>query len=115
VSLNTPPIDWFGLSPILTLTGAAFLALLCAVLVPRTARRAVAAGFSFAGFTAGLVLAIWLYVDSADGHTIAAGAFYRDRWTALGQIILVTTTWRSSSHSCSPRPRGWRSSSARRT
>ncbi len=86
--INTPPIDWFGLSPILALTGASFCALLCAVLVPRTARRVAAAGCSLAGFTAGLVLAIWLYVDSADGHTIVAGAFYRDRWTMLGQIIL---------------------------
>ena len=86
--INTPPIDWFGLSPILALTGASFFALLCAVLVPRTARRVAAAGCSVAGFTAGLVLAIWLYVDSANGHTIVAGAFYRDRWTALGQVIL---------------------------
>jgi NADH-quinone oxidoreductase subunit N len=86
--INTPPIDWFGLSPILALTGASFCALLCAVLVPRTVRRVAAAGCSVAGFTAGLVLAIWLYVDSADGHTIVAGAFYRDRWTMLGQIIL---------------------------
>ena len=86
--INTPPIDWFGLSPILALTGASFCALLCAVLVPRTVRRVAAAGCSVAGFTAGLVLAIWLYVDSADGHTIVAGVFYRDRWTMLGQIIL---------------------------
>jgi NADH-quinone oxidoreductase subunit N len=86
--INTPPIDWFGLSPILTLTGASFCALLCAVLVPRSVRRVVGAGFSLAGFTAGLVLAVWLYVDSADGHTIAADAFYRDRWSALGQVIL---------------------------
>jgi NADH-quinone oxidoreductase subunit N len=86
--INTPSIDWFGLGPILALTGASFVALLCAVLVPRAARRVAAAGCSVAGFTAGLVLAIWLYVDSADGHTIVAGAFYRDRWTMLGQIIL---------------------------
>jgi NADH-quinone oxidoreductase subunit N len=86
--INTPPIDWFGLSPILALAGASFFALLCAVLVPRTARRVAATGCSVAGFTAGLVLAIWLYVDSANGHTIVAGAFYRDRWTALGQVIL---------------------------
>jgi NADH-quinone oxidoreductase subunit N len=86
--INTPPIDWFGLGPILALTGASFCALLCAVVVPRTARRVAAAGCSVAGFTAGLALAIWLYVDSANGHTIVAGAFYRDRWTALGQVIL---------------------------
>ena len=87
-TLNTPSIDWFGLSPILALIGAAFLALLTAVLVPRPVRRLAASAQAVVGFAAGLVLAIWLYVDSANGHTIAAGAFYRDRWTMLGQIIL---------------------------
>jgi NADH-quinone oxidoreductase subunit N len=86
--INTPPIDWFGLSPVLTLTGASFLALLCAVLVPRAARRLTGTGIAVAGFVAGIVLAVWLYVDSADGHTIAADAYYRDRWTSLGQIII---------------------------
>jgi NADH-quinone oxidoreductase subunit N len=86
--INTPSIDWFGLSPVLALTGTAFFALLCAVLVPRTARRLAAASISAVGFSAGIVLSIWLYVDSADGHTIVAGAFYRDRWTALAQVIL---------------------------
>ena len=88
MSLHTPHIDWFGLGPIFALIGAAFFALLCAVLVPRAIRRLAAGGFSLAGFTAGLVLSVWLYVDSAHGHTIVSGAFYRDRWTALGQIIL---------------------------
>jgi NADH-quinone oxidoreductase subunit N len=86
--INTPHIDWFGLSPILTLTGAAFFALLSAVLVPRAVRRVAAASISAVGYIAGIVLAVWLYVDSANGHTIAAGAFYRDRWTALGEVIL---------------------------
>jgi NADH-quinone oxidoreductase subunit N len=81
-------VDWFGLGTIFALVGASFLALLCAVLVPRAMRRVASVGMSFAGFTAGLVLSIWLYVDSANGHTIVSGAFYRDRWTALGQIIL---------------------------
>jgi NADH-quinone oxidoreductase subunit N len=86
--INTPHIDWFGLSPILTLTGAAFFALLSAVLVPRAVRRVAAASISAVGYIAGIVLAVWLYADSANGHTIAAGAFYRDRWTALGEVIL---------------------------
>jgi NADH-quinone oxidoreductase subunit N len=86
--IDTPTIDWFGLSPVLALTGAAFLALLCAVLVPRAGRRLAATSISAVGFVAGTVLSIWLYVNSADGHTIVAGAFYRDRWTALGQVIL---------------------------
>ena len=88
MSLHTPHIDWFGLGPVFALVGTAFLALLCAVLVPQALRRLFSAGVSAAGFTAGLVLSIWLYVDSANGHTIVSGAFYRDRWTALGQIIL---------------------------
>ncbi len=88
MTLHTPHIDWFGLSPVFALIGTAFVALLCAVLVPRALRRLAAAGIAGAGFTAGIVLSIWLYVDSAHGHTIVSGAFYRDRWTALGQIIL---------------------------
>jgi NADH-quinone oxidoreductase subunit N len=88
VTLHTPHVDWFGLGPVFVLIGASFCALLCAVLVPKAARRVAAASFSFAGFLAALVLAVWLYVDSKHGHTIVAGAFYRDRWTALGQVIL---------------------------
>jgi NADH-quinone oxidoreductase subunit N len=88
VTLNTPSVDWFGLGPVLALIGTSFVALLCAVLVPRSVRRIVAAAVSAVGFTAGIVLAVWLYVDSANGHTIVSGAFYRDRWTALGQVIL---------------------------
>jgi NADH-quinone oxidoreductase subunit N len=88
VSLHTPHVDWFGLGSVFALVGASFVALLCAVLVPRALRRLVSAGGSAAGFTAGIVLSVWLYVDSASGHTIVSGAFYRDRWTALGQIIL---------------------------
>jgi len=106
--INTPPIDWFGLSPVLALTGTAFAALLCAVLVPRAARRLAAASISAVGFVAGIVLSIWLYVDSANGHTIVAGAFYRDRWTALGQVILcglgLVTTLLAVEH-----VPGWRS------
>jgi NADH-quinone oxidoreductase subunit N len=58
------------------------------VLVPRAARRVTSAAIACIGFSVGLVLAIWIYVDTPNGHTIAADAFYRDRWTALGQVIL---------------------------
>jgi NADH-quinone oxidoreductase subunit N len=88
VTLHTPHVDWFGLGPVFALIGTSFLALLCAVLVPRALRRLAAASISAVGFTAGIVLSVWLYVDSAHGHTIVSGAFYRDRWTALGQVIL---------------------------
>jgi NADH-quinone oxidoreductase subunit N len=102
VTLHTPHIDWFGLGPVFVLIGASFFALLCAVLVPKVLRRVAAASFSFAGFLAAFVLAVWLYVDSNHGHTIGSGAFYRDRWTALGQVILcgigVVTTLLAVEH-----------------
>ncbi|MES1246341.1 MAG: NADH-quinone oxidoreductase subunit N [Actinomycetota bacterium] len=94
--IHTPHVDWFSISTILVLLGASFLALLSAVLVPRGSRRATAATISALGFVGGLVTSIWLYVDSGNGHRVVGDAFYRDRWTALGEIIvcgigLVTT------------------------
>jgi NADH-quinone oxidoreductase subunit N len=86
--IDTPPIDWFALSTMLALLGASFVALLGAVLVPRGARRPFGAIVSLLGFAGGLVTSIWLYVDSADAHRVVADTFYRDRWTALGQIII---------------------------
>ncbi len=88
MTLQTPHVDWFGLGSVLALTGTAFFALLCAVLVPRSVRRLASAAIASAGFTAGIVLSVWLYVDTPHGHTIVSGAFYRDRWTALGQVII---------------------------
>ena len=86
--IHTPHVDWFAISTILVLLGASFVALLSAVLVPRPARRAFAASISGLGFVGGLVTSVWLYVDSAGGHLTISDAFYRDRWTALAQIVL---------------------------
>jgi NADH-quinone oxidoreductase subunit N len=86
--IHTPHVDWFAISTILVLLGASFVALLGAVLIPARARRAFAASVSALGFVGGLVTSIWLYVDSANGHLVISGAFYRDRWTMLSQIIL---------------------------
>jgi len=66
--ISTPSIDWFGLSPVLTLIGTAFVALLCAVLVPRAARRVAAASISVVGFVAGMAA-----IETLLGVTIAAG------------------------------------------
>jgi NADH-quinone oxidoreductase subunit N len=89
--IQTPHVDWFAISTILVLLGASFLALLAAVLVPRPARRATAAAISTLGFVGGLVTSVWLYVDSADAHRVISGAFYRDRWTMLAQIVICGT------------------------
>jgi NADH-quinone oxidoreductase subunit N len=86
--IHTPHVDWFAISTILVLLGASFVALLGAVLVPARARRAFSTSVASLGFAGGLVTSIWLYVTSASGHLVISGAFYRDRWTMLSQIIL---------------------------
>ncbi len=88
MSIQTPHVDWFSLSTILVLLGASGIVLLGAVLVPRPARRAFAATVAGLGCVGGLVTSVWLYVDSANGHRVVSDAFYRDRWTALAQVIL---------------------------
>jgi NADH-quinone oxidoreductase subunit N len=86
--IHTPHVDWFSLSTILALLGASGIALLSAVLVPRSIRRGFAASVAALGCVGGLVTSIWLYVDSANGQRVIGDAFYRDRWTALAQAIL---------------------------
>jgi NADH-quinone oxidoreductase subunit N len=86
--ISTPHVDWFSISTILVLVGTSFVALLAAVLVPAAIRRPFAASVSCLGFAGGLVTSVWLYVASAHGHTVVSGAFERDRWTALAQIVL---------------------------
>jgi NADH-quinone oxidoreductase subunit N len=86
--IHTPHIDWFAIATILALLAASFVSLLGAVLVPEPHRRAFGAIVTQLGFLGGLVASIWLYVDSHHSETVVSGAFYRDRWTALAQIIL---------------------------
>jgi NADH-quinone oxidoreductase subunit N len=89
--IPTPHVDWFAISTMLVLLGASFVALLGAVLVPRAARRTFGCAVAVGGFAGGLLTSIWLYVASANGHRVISDAFYRDRWTALGQIIVCAT------------------------
>jgi NADH-quinone oxidoreductase subunit N len=88
MTIHTPHIDWFALATILVLLAAAFTSLLGAVLVPARHRRTFSGIVSKLGFLGGLAMSIWLYVDSPHSETVVSGAFYRDRWTALAQIIL---------------------------
>ena len=90
--IQTPHVDWFAISTILVLLGGAGIALLGAVLVPRRARRVFATTVAAAASVGGIVTSVWLYVDSADGVRVISDAFYRDRWTALAQVILCAIT-----------------------
>ncbi|HET6945778.1 MAG TPA: NADH-quinone oxidoreductase subunit N [Gaiellaceae bacterium] len=86
--ISTPHVDWFAISTILVLLGASGIALLSAVLVPRAAKRPVAATIAALGFVGGIVTSVWLDVSSADGHLVISGTFERDRWTAFAQVII---------------------------
>ncbi|HSX23074.1 MAG TPA: NADH-quinone oxidoreductase subunit N, partial [Gaiellaceae bacterium] len=86
--ITTPHVDWFAISTILVLLGSSGIALLSAVLVPRAWRRTFAATVAGLGAIGGIVTSVWLYVDSATGSRVVSDAFYRDRWTALSQVIL---------------------------
>ena len=90
--IHTPHIDWWAITPILVLLGGSFVALLGAVLAPAAWRRHFAVSVAAASSIGATVTAAWLYVDSGNGHRVIADAFYRDRWTALAQVILSATT-----------------------
>jgi NADH-quinone oxidoreductase subunit N len=86
--IHTPHVDWFSISTILVLVGGSFVALLSAVLVPAAWRHVVSVAVGALAATGGIATSIWLYVDSANGHRVIANSFYRDRWTALSQVLI---------------------------
>jgi NADH-quinone oxidoreductase subunit N len=84
----TPDVDWFALSPVLALLSAAAVALLGAVMVPVRARKPLAAIAVAAGFVVAFVLAALLYADSGDARAVIADTMARDRFSALGALIV---------------------------
>jgi NADH-quinone oxidoreductase subunit N len=84
-----PHVDWFAISPELVLLGVAALALFVAVLVPRWARKALAAFVCAGGFLGAFVAAAILYGRSARGHSVVADAIVRDRFGALAMLIVA--------------------------
>jgi NADH-quinone oxidoreductase subunit N len=87
--IQRPHVDWFALAPINSLLAVAGLALLCAVLVPRPARRTTAAALCAVGYATALGFAIALYVRTPHGHAVVANAFDRDRFAQLTQMIVA--------------------------
>jgi NADH-quinone oxidoreductase subunit N len=87
--INKPHVDWFALAPVLALIGVSGVLLLVAVLVPKNARKPVAAILAFAAFVGSCALAVLLYDRSAQGVTAVHDAIFRDRWAALAQILLA--------------------------
>jgi NADH-quinone oxidoreductase subunit N len=89
MTIQRPHVDWFTLSPSLAMLAAAGALLLIAVLVPRRARKTVAAAGAGAGFVAAFVLATVLAAKSPDGMTEIADSIFRDRWAAVAQALIA--------------------------
>jgi NADH-quinone oxidoreductase subunit N len=89
MTIQRPHVDWFALSPSLAMLAAAGALLVVAVLVPRRARRTVAAAGAGAGFVAAFVLAVVLAAKSPDGMTEIADSIFRDRWAATAQALIA--------------------------
>jgi NADH-quinone oxidoreductase subunit N len=88
-SVPRPPIDWFAISPSLALLAVAGACLLVAVLVPKAGRRATAAILAAGGFVAAFVLAVLVYDRTPTGESVIADAVRRDRFFALGAVIIA--------------------------
>ena len=87
--IRTPHVDWFAMSPSLALLGVAAIALLAAVLVPASRRKAFSATVTFGGFVGAFVAAALVYGLSPHATTVISGSMARDRWGAVAQLILA--------------------------
>jgi NADH-quinone oxidoreductase subunit N len=87
--MTKPTVDWFALSPSLTLLAAAGIALLGAVFVPVVARKVFSAAIAALGFVAAGVFAGLLYSESPQATLEVADAITRDRFGALAQIVIA--------------------------
>jgi NADH-quinone oxidoreductase subunit N len=84
-----PHVDWLALAPELSLLGASALALMAAVLLPRSWRRDFGASVAALGFAGAFGFAVVVYVRSPEPHGVIADAVVRDRFGALAQIIVA--------------------------
>jgi NADH-quinone oxidoreductase subunit N len=87
--IETPHVDWLALSPTLALLGAAGIALLGAVTVPRAAVRAFSVAVTGAGFVVSAVFAAIVFDRSAEPTVLLTETMTRDRLGALAAIVLA--------------------------
>jgi NADH-quinone oxidoreductase subunit N len=87
--IQKPHVDWFALSPSLSLLAASGLLLMAAVFVPARTRRAVGAALAFGGFVASGIWAGFLLDRSPHAQALVHDAMFRDRWGSLAQVILA--------------------------
>ncbi len=100
-TIQTPPVDWFAMSPALTLLGASGVCLLVAVLTPARWRRRISAWVVGGAFVGAFIFAAFLYDRSPHPEEVIANAIVRDRLGALTALIIcgaglasVGVSWR---------------------
>jgi NADH-quinone oxidoreductase subunit N len=87
--MTRPHVDWFAISPSLSMIGAAGILMLVAVFWPRRSRRLASALVCGVGFITAFVLAALLFDRSRNGAAIVADSIFRDRWAAMAQILVA--------------------------
>ena len=89
MKIETPTIDWAGLSPFLVLLGGASVILLVAVFLRDTRRNAFGAVVALLTLLGAGAAAVALYVLDDTGAGIVADAIRRDRLADLADVILI--------------------------
>jgi NADH-quinone oxidoreductase subunit N len=87
--IQKPHVDWFALAPSLSLLAASALLLMVAVFTTTRTRRPIATAVAFAGFVASGIWAGFLDDRSPHAQALVHDAMFRDRWSALAQVILA--------------------------
>jgi NADH-quinone oxidoreductase subunit N len=100
-----PHVDWFALAPVNALLLASAVALLCAVLAPRSWRKGLAATLCAVGYAVAFGFAIALFVRSAHGQGVVADAFRRDRLAQLATMFVAASGLLTVGISYRERPR----------
>jgi NADH-quinone oxidoreductase subunit N len=86
--IDTPTIDWAGLSPYLAVLAGAGLIMLVAPFAPGRLRNGIGAAFAAIAFAGAMAAAIALYVADESGSGIVADAIRRDRLGDLAQVLV---------------------------
>jgi NADH-quinone oxidoreductase subunit N len=87
--IEKPGVDWFALSPELTLLAAASVVLLGAAFLPASWRRNFAAAVCLLGFAGALVASALLFAQSEDARNVVADAIRRDQLVAFAKMIVA--------------------------
>jgi NADH-quinone oxidoreductase subunit N len=89
--IETPAVDWAGLSPYLALLGGVAAIMLVAPFARGSRRNAIGALVALLALAGGLAAEITLYVLDDTGRSILAGTLRRDRLGELAGVIVCAT------------------------